>query len=163
MKTILLPVLSVFLLFSACGIFRSEPISNHISEYVRQNCKENESCVVKLSDATDFSWDIVYVFPQGSSDAGISKITGNDYSSSFSLFYSTKWIFLKDKRIVRTEAHIIYNIEKPVHNGSVILKDENQTDMYAVFRPYSICEVKTNKADDQIYYSLKCLNCQQAE
>lgn len=160
MKSVFLLLLNVCLLCS-CYQIRSnnEPINRQISEYIRQTCEENKPCKIQIKNVTDFSWDKLYVFNEAVESDVISKILGKNYSST-SPYFSRKWFFVKDNQIVRTEEHILYEVDVPVDNGNVLLTEDNPKQKFSIFGQDSIFEVSKNKlSDNEFYYYSRCINC----
>lgn len=160
MKSVLLLLLSLCLLCS-CSQPRinNEPINKRISEYIRQTCEENKPCKIEIKNVTDFSWDKLYVFDEAVENDVISKFLGINYSSTFP-YYSRKWFFVKDNQIVRTEEHILYEIDMPVDNCSVLLTEDNRKEKFSIFNRDSTFEVSKNRLNDnESYYYLRCINC----
>lgn len=122
-----------------------------VGEYINKNCEENKPCKIKIKDAINFSWDRLYVFDIAVEDNVISEILGIEYSSNLPE-YSRKWIFVKDNQIVYAAEHTIYEIDKPVRNGEVLLNEEHPKENYSVFNRDSSFEVSKNRLDDNEYY-----------
>jgi hypothetical protein len=130
-----------------------------IREYINKTCETNIPCKIQIKDATNFSWDKLYVFNEAVEQDAISEILGIKYSSS-SIYYSRKWFFTKNNQIVKTEIHTLYEIDEPVDNGSVLIEEDNQKEKYSIFAENSLFEVsKNNLRADEYYFYLKCVNC----
>ena len=158
----LLIILLIACVFCSCYLTRlpkNEPIAKHISEYILANCQENYPCTIRLKDATDFSWDKLYVFDIAIENDVITKMVGTTKFTS-SGDYSRKWFFVKDDQVVRFEEHILSAVDEPVANGSVLLEEGNPKEKYSIFSQDAAFEVVKNKlSDDEHYYYLTCINC----
>ena len=160
MKSLFLLLLS-FCLLCSCYPTRlnNQPINKMIGEYVSKNCEANKPCKIQIKDATNFSWDKLYVFDRAVESDVISELLGIKYSST-SPYYSRKWFFVKDNQIVQTEEHILYEIDKSVDNGDVLIEEANPKEKYSIFTEDSLFEVSKNKLNaDEHYFYLTCLNC----
>lgn len=63
-------IIPIFLLLSVLvlGFYIKESkgvVSSKINSYFRNNCKDDEKCLIVLSDITKFSWDRVFFFQEG--------------------------------------------------------------------------------------------------
>lgn len=155
---------SLFLLicFLFCSCNRKELnnkiINNQIGEYIRKNCQINKPCKIQLKDVTDFSWDKLFVFDMAVESDVISKTLGTEYSSS-SPYYSYKWFFVKNNQIVRSEEHIIYEIDKPMSAGDVSFVIKDSQKKFRIFDNAVVFDLERHNFHDSEIYSLDCANC----
>ncbi|MCY7346190.1 MAG: hypothetical protein LH614_08190 [Pyrinomonadaceae bacterium] len=166
MKSFFFILLSISLLCSY-GRRYNEPLNNQISSYIQRNCQEKQPCKIQLKDATDFSWDKFIFFDIPVEPEVISALIGEEFSSA-SPYYSRKWFFLKDNKVIRSEEQILYEIDVPMKNGDVDfdleggerIKIEFAESNFALFQANSIFEIERNDTGTVQYYRLHCINCQ---
>lgn len=160
MKKILLICIGVSF-FVACftqtGV-SSESVEFNIRKLIQNTCKPNQSCKIKLNQATSFDWDQFYFFDMSVEEAVVSKTLGFEYESSAPT-YSRKWIFLRNGKIVHAEEHQIPEVDKPIEVGDVDLEVSDQNNKHGTFDNDAEFEAVSLTIDDGLYYRLRCVNC----
>jgi hypothetical protein len=140
----------VALLLCSCGSGKTGRIERRIGERV-DACKPGDSCTIRISDVTDFSWDKMYAFTHNATQDQIDRALGISFPDYVE--FTRRLVFLKDGKIVYRE-DAPSNIESLV-NREVIF-DFPGTEVYktytvenAVFRSWK------GKFENGVYYQLE--------
>jgi hypothetical protein len=169
-KTIFTLILSICIFWlSSCKTNDLPTISleNDLQKKIIEDCKQNttqspnnsiKNCQVKLNDLFEFSWDIMYVFDAAVDDNVISEQIGKKFLSTSS-YYSKKWFFLKDGKIVNFNEKVIKEIDKPIENGDVDFEIRDSQHKFAAFKNNSAFDVDELNVGNGRYYYLKCVTC----
>jgi hypothetical protein len=141
------------LLLCSCGSGKVGKIERRIGERI-DACKPGDSCTIRISDVTDFSWDKMYAFTHNATQDQIDKALGTSFPDYVE--FTKRLVFLKDGKIVYRE-DTPSNIESLV-NREVIF-DIRETEVYkaytaedAVFRGWK--EKFNNGSEKDVYYRL---------
>ena len=84
-------------LLCGCNISLQKEIIFHIEK----TCNENEPCIVRIQEITDFEWDNMYVFKVGVSLETINHVIGFEYPYFTDVAYRV--IFTKSNAVVYHE------------------------------------------------------------
>lgn len=158
MRTIIL-ICMILLFFNACN--RPTAIfDKSISEYVQKNCPPSGTCIIRLDTAMEFPWDRLYFFESNVEDDVTSKVLGIPYRSS-SPYYSRKWFFFKDGKVVQSAIREIPEIDEPIEAGEVDFEMKNSENNYLIIEresSFSVERIKSKRGDGE-FYRLHCTNC----
>jgi hypothetical protein len=142
------------LLLCSCASGKTGKIERRIGERI-DACKPGDSCTIRISDVTDFSWDKMYAFTHNATQDQIDKALGTPFPDYVE--FTRGLVFLKDGKIVYRE-DTPSNIESLV-NREVIF-DIPGTEVYkvytagdAVFRGWK--EKFNNVSEKDVYYRLE--------
>ena len=113
--------------FLSCS--NSQTVEQRIGNRVN-DCSSSSTCIVKIADVTDFSWDQMHVFEAGATLDEIQKSIGTNFPGYVE--FTRRIVFLKDGAIVHREDEPT-NIEHPVA-GQVSFA-ESYTDPHWSFTP----------------------------
>jgi len=97
------------------------------------------------------------VFRENAEPDVISKTIRADYVDN-SIYYSRKWIFMLNGKIVRAENQEMPEVDKPVQNDDVFFSFEDCSDYlqdgqdFLEFRKDDEFRIKTNKKDEDTHY-----------
>lgn len=127
---ILLVVVSTFIV--AKIISEKGKLSNRICETIDDKCDDNNECVIKMDEITDFSWDKMLLYQVGSSESEISKALGIEFKDSVDI--SSGIVFVKDDEIVYHESFFLDPDHLPKLQIIVGLID-GEGEKYPVFSP----------------------------
>ena len=83
------------------SISRRHRVRRNIIQKIEELTQEEDTCVFKLSDVTDFKWDQVVYFEYPDSPADISRSAGINYKGSTDLLEG--YIFIYRGRVVRED------------------------------------------------------------
>lgn len=137
---------------------QNSSVAVNTREYIKNNCKDRESCKIFAKEMTHFEWDEFYVFEENVEDEEISKIIGKEIRTST---YSRKWIFLRNGVIVHKEEDTIEEVDVPQNTGDTQIIGDAE-DGYIVIKPDAIFEIEkreTLELNNGEYFRLTCLNC----
>lgn len=153
-------LLCIFLISSCNSTFNTEiSASETVYKYIVENCREEKGCEISLKKATDFSWDKLYVFRENVETEEINKLLNISYHHS-SPYYSRKWFFVKDSKVVKFQEFIMSDIDDPVEDNDILLQRENPKHDYQVFDRNEVFKVSKNKLEEnKHYYYLTCKSC----
>jgi hypothetical protein len=153
MMSLSISILAILLLCS-CGPGKMGKIERHIGERI-DACKPGDSCTIRISDVTDFSWDKMYAFRYNATQDQIDKALGTSFPDYVE--FTRRLVFLKNGKIVYRE-DAPSNIESPVYRE--VIFDFPGTEVYktyttedAVFR--GLKEKVTNGSEKDVYYILE--------
>jgi hypothetical protein len=160
MKQILMLILTIFFLSSCYGRSNESRgrIENGILEYIKNSCKYGEVCKFTLNDITDFQWGKFFFFDMAVEGDVVSKAIGKDFTSA-SPYYSRKWFFMSGNEIVKSEQHLIPDVDIPIVDGDIVFDLKDAQSKYGVFDSTAAFEVEKIKTSTGEYYRLKCVNC----
>ena len=97
---ILLVIVSTFIVVII--ISEKGKLSNRICETIDDKCDENNECIIKMDEITDFAWDKMLLYQVMSSESEISQALGVEFNDSVDL--SSGMIFVKNDEIVYHES-----------------------------------------------------------
>ena len=112
---------------AALGAFSCSPTAPadqfeiSIKREIQRKCVGAEPCTIRLTAATSFSWDTLYVFPYPTTRSEIETVLGkpvHEYTE-----FSKRFVFVLNGEIVHEESTPI-NVEHPL-NGEVLFGDQN--------------------------------------
>jgi hypothetical protein len=92
MIVLLMSILNIVIIYIN---YEPELLHDKIASYVKEDCKNKDSCYLSLKDITNFEWDKFYIINIGTD---INKILGFEYP--FDRDVSESYVFLKDEKIV---------------------------------------------------------------
>jgi hypothetical protein len=88
------------LLLCSCVSGKMGKIERRIGERI-DACKPEDSCTIRISDVTDFSWDKMYAFTHNATQDQIGKALGTSFPDYVE--FTKRLVFLKDGKIVYRE------------------------------------------------------------
>lgn len=158
MRTIILICISLlFFFFNACN--RTAAIFDKpISEYVQKNCPPSGTCIIRLDEVMEFPWDRLYFFEDNVEESEISKILGIQYVSG-TPYYSRKWFFLKDGKIVQSAIREIPEVDRRIEAGEVDFEMKDSVNNYLIIERGSNFSVERIPCEGGEFYRLHCTNC----
>jgi hypothetical protein len=138
--------LSIVLIFG-CQSNMQKKIVNKIN----QQCKTTDTCIVRMSDVTDFEWEKMYVFNENSRLEEINKLLGFNYEYFEDV--ARRIIFTKSNKVVYHEDDFPYPEESP--KGKVFFKLGNDTLHYRVFlMKNAVFKTERKEIESAVYYEL---------
>ena len=150
-------VSSVFAL--ACDPYsRQGPVALKMSKELRASCKPEQPCHLKAADMTDVSWDQLYVFDSRVERDVIFKRLGTTVEIP-GPYYSNKWFFMNEGKIVHFEQKIIPEVDVPMKDGDVDIEPSDATKDFGKFRREDLFRVEKINTNPGEAFRLKCSTC----
>ena len=112
-----------------CLMSCEKSIKQKIAMNVEKKCSGFDSCIFNMKEITDFNWDKLYLFKEGTSLEDINKALGFNYPYFTDI--ANRIIFVKDHTIAYHEDEFIDPEAKPKSNVSFDIY--NDTVPYYVF------------------------------
>ncbi len=159
MRSLIIGVLLLVILES-CGAGTIDPLSTEGKLVTRINttCGASGNCTIRLTDVTDFDWDLVYVFKYTARQSEIERVIGAPFPRYQEFQRST--IFLKDGKLVHSEANPT-DVESLINNQVVF--DIPDGEAYRSYSSESRFEVKRKNFSRGVYYELSLIHGNESE
>jgi hypothetical protein len=81
-------------------------IVERLFDYVDDNCRVNDECLVDMKKAINFEWDFIYVIDKGAERKDIEKYINLKIDEDLDMF--SKIIFIKNNKILHIEEYLDY-------------------------------------------------------
>ena len=138
------------LLLCSCGSGKMGKIERRIGERI-DACKPGDTCTIRISDVTDFSWDKMYAFTHNATQDQIDKALGTSFPDYVE--FTRRLVFLKDGKIVYKE-DTPSNIESLVNRQVVF--DSLGTEVYTTYTAAdAVFRCWKGKFENGVYYQLE--------
>lgn len=126
-------------------------LSDRIIKFIDNNYDENNICILRMKEITDFKWDKMLIYQVGSSETAISEALGVEYKDSVDLMSGI--VFVYENKIIYKQS-IPYN---PDHPSELLLfvGDIFREPNYRVFTPDDASfEGSRWEKNGQFYYKI---------
>lgn len=130
-----------------------------LKEQITRTCSRDTPCVVQPADVTPFSWNKLIVFDFSVEPGTISNVIGKEFSAA-TPFYSRKWFFIQDDKIVHFEEEPLPEVDQVMKKGDVAFEISGSTESFASFDLNAKFVVKRIDGVNGEAYLLTCVNCQ---
>jgi len=116
---------------------------------IKESCKEDRACVIRLKDVTDFPWDQMFAFKKAVDQHTVEEALQTKVPP---LQEGAQVVFVERGRIVLFEAEP-WDLERPLPDDVIFVEDSDLKG-YRVYRPEAILKVKKLKFDEVVQYKL---------
>ena len=139
--------------FLACGC--QNDISKKVINRIQYQCGDKPNCIIKISDATDFIWDKMYVFKTSASLEEINKALGFYYPYYHDI--ARRVIFTQGTKVVYHEDDFPYSDERSA--GRVLFTFKEDTLDFMVFKiNEAVFNAKREGSGKDVFYELSPIN-----
>jgi len=146
MKRLLIFIVLVLML----GSCKKSSIKNIIADKVENKCQNMKTCTINMQEVTNFKWDKVYLFSEGTSLEDIDKALGFHYSYFEDI--ASRIVFVLDHQVVYHEDEFPYPNKKPL--AGVLFKFNNDTIPHIFTLSDANFSVKKTTVKGNLYYEL---------
>lgn len=116
---------------------------------IKQSCKEDSECVIRIKDITDFQWDKMFAFKEAVDQRTVEKALQTKVPP---LQEGGQIVFMEKGKIVLFEAQP-WDLERPLPDHVIFVADSDPKG-YRVYGPEAIFRVKKLKFDEVVQYEL---------
>lgn len=149
MKKIKYICIFIFIVLFVVGCGKNENIKERIINAIDKGCKNQNECIVSISNLTSFTWDKLLMFNEGASSKEINRVLGFKYKGTSDLTIIS--VFLYKGKIVHQESES-YNPEKP---SKLFIKYPNPLEHHLIFTPQNAnFKAKILNIDGKNYYEI---------
>jgi hypothetical protein len=140
--------LLAFISFSGC---RSRPgkFQAKIVRTIKEKCRTEQPCVIRIRDLTDFSWDKMYWFINTASQERVEQVLGTKVEP---LKESSKIVFMDKGKIVLFENEP-WEMERRLPD-QIAFDDYSDSSYYRVYGSDAQFTVKKIELNDGVAYDL---------
>ena len=152
--------LLIFMLFVGCK--NSTNFQTKLEEKIKLHCNQSDSCIINMTEVTDFQWDSLYFFAIGIPLEDINKTIGFDFEYWQDL--SEHLIFTKSKKVAYYETYPLVDPEKYYFQliNFIIPRDTiNFKNYISTSNNNAFFKVKMVHGSEGVYYELTLLNGQE--
>ncbi len=137
-------------LITICSGCSNNSLEAKIENHIKKACNEKDVCIINIKDITDFEWQKMYVFKEGTTLEAINEALGFEYPYFEDIARRT--VFVSENRITYHED--IFPNPESAQDGQVIYEMPD-TVQYTIFEPDDAV-FKVNKVEfvQGVYYVL---------